>query len=176
VISVNLSARQFQHASLVEDVADALRESGLPPAQLKLEITESAAMKAGIGTIQVLQALKGLGVLLAIDDFGTGYSSLAYLKRFPVDTLKVDRSFVSGMGDNPQDSAIVQSIIMLARTLGLSVTAEGIETVAQLDELRGYACTEGQGFLFAHPQPAEAFVDVASAEQRALFGEPAKAA
>jgi diguanylate cyclase (GGDEF)-like protein len=176
VISVNLSARQFQHASLVEDVAEALRESGLPPGQLKLEITESAAMEARIGTIQVLQALKGLGVLLAIDDFGTGYSSLAYLKRFPVDTLKVDRSFVSGMGDNPQDSAIVESVIMLARTLGLSVTAEGIETVRQLDELRGLACNEGQGFLFARPQPAEAFVDVAPAEQSALFGDPAQAA
>jgi EAL domain-containing protein (putative c-di-GMP-specific phosphodiesterase class I) len=151
VISVNLSARQFQHASIVEDVAQALRESGLPPAQLKLEITESAAMEAGIGTIQVLQALKGLGVLLAIDDFGTGYSSLAYLKRFPVDTLKVDRSFISGMGENPQDSAIVKSVIMLARTLGLSVTAEVFETVAQLDELRGFACTEGQGVPLCSP-------------------------
>jgi predicted signal transduction protein with EAL and GGDEF domain len=176
VISVNLSARQFQHASLVEDVAEALRASGLPPAQLKLEITESAAMEAGIGTIQVLQALKGLGVLLAIDDFGTGYSSLAYLKRFPVDTLKVDRSFVSGMGDNPQDSAIVKSVIMLAQTLGLSVTAEGIETVGQLNELRGFACTEGQGFLFARPVPAEAFTDVTSPTQSALFVEPAQAA
>jgi diguanylate cyclase (GGDEF)-like protein len=151
VISVNLSARHFQHASIVEDVAQALRESGLPPAQLKLEITESAAMEAGIGTIQVLQALKGLGVLLAIDDFGTGYSSLAYLKRFPVDTLKVDRSFISGMGENPQDSAIVKSVIMLARTLGLSVTAEVFETVAQLDELRGFACTEGQGVPLCSP-------------------------
>ena len=176
VLSVNLSARQFQHASLVEDVAEALRESGLPPAQLKLEITETAAMEAGVGTIQVLQALKGLGVLLAIDDFGTGYSSLAYLKRFPVDTLKVDQSFVSGMGSNRQDSAIVESVIMLARTLGLSVTAEGIETVGQLDELRGFDCTEGQGFLFARPQPAETFAELASPEQSALFDPPAQAA
>jgi EAL domain-containing protein (putative c-di-GMP-specific phosphodiesterase class I) len=150
-------------------------ESGLPPDRLKLEITETAAMEAGIGTIQVLQALKGLGVLLAIDDFGTGYSSLAYLKRFPVDTLKVDRSFVSGMGKSPQDSAIVQSVITLARTLGLSVTAEGIETVGQLEELREFACDEGQGFLFAYPQPAEA-VDVAPFAERSLFTEPAEAA
>jgi diguanylate cyclase (GGDEF)-like protein len=176
VVSVNLSARQFQHAGLIEDVAEALRDSGLSPHLLKLEITESAAMEAGIGTIQVLQALKGLGVLLAIDDFGTGYSSLAYLKRFPVDTLKVDRSFVSGMGQNPHDSAIVQSVITLARTLSLSVTAEGIETVGQLEELRGLACDEGQGFLFARPQPVEAFADVLPVKQQSLFVDPANAA
>jgi diguanylate cyclase (GGDEF)-like protein/PAS domain S-box-containing protein len=154
LVSVNLSSRQFQSATLLADVADALQTSGLPAHLLKLEITETAAMEAGIGTIQVLQALKGLGVLLAIDDFGTGYSSLAYLKRFPVDTLKVDRAFVNGMSDNAKDAAIVQSVISLARTLNLSVTAEGIETVEQLDQLRALDCNEGQGYLFARPAPA----------------------
>jgi diguanylate cyclase (GGDEF)-like protein/PAS domain S-box-containing protein len=155
VTSVNLSARQFQHPRLVEDVAEALRAAGLPANRLKLEITESVAMEAGIGTIQTLQALKGLGVQLAIDDFGTGYSSLAYLKRFPVDTLKVDKSFVDGLGHDEQDTAIVQSVVALARTLSLSVTAEGIETREQLAALCAVACEEGQGFYFARPQPAE---------------------
>jgi diguanylate cyclase (GGDEF)-like protein/PAS domain S-box-containing protein len=154
VMSVNLAARQFLDPGLVEDVAAALRASGLEPSCLKLEITESAAMEAGIGTIQTLQALKGLGTQLAIDDFGTGYSSLSYLKRFPVDTLKIDRSFVDGLGDDPQDTAIVQSVIGLARTLSLSVTAEGIETVQQLRELQALRCEEGQGYYFSRPQPA----------------------
>jgi EAL domain-containing protein (putative c-di-GMP-specific phosphodiesterase class I) len=156
VMSVNLSGRQFQHPRVVEDVAVALRESGLEPACLKLEITESVAMEAGLGTIQVLQALRGLGVQLAIDDFGTGYSSLAYLKRFPVDTLKIDRAFVDGLGYDEQDTAIVRSVLALARTLGLSVTAEGIEAAEQLAQLRGLACDEGQGYYFARPQPFQA--------------------
>jgi EAL domain-containing protein (putative c-di-GMP-specific phosphodiesterase class I) len=153
VISVNLSGRQFQHPCVIEDVAAALGESGLPPACLKLEITESVAMEAGLGTIQVLQALRGLGVQLAIDDFGTGYSSIAYLKRFPVDTLKIDRAFVDGLGDDEQDTAIVRSVLALARTLGLSVTAEGIEAAEQLAQLRELGCDEGQGYYFARPQP-----------------------
>ena len=155
VMSVNLSGRQFQHPRLVEDVAEALRDTGLPPELLKLEITESVAMEAGIGTIQTLQALRGLGVRMAIDDFGTGYSSLAYLKRFPVDTLKVDRSFVDSLGQDPQDTAIVRSVVSLAKTLGLSVTAEGVETVQQREELRAAGCDEAQGYYFARPQPSE---------------------
>jgi diguanylate cyclase (GGDEF)-like protein/PAS domain S-box-containing protein len=154
VISVNLSARQFQSPNLLDDVATALHDSRLPPACLKLEITESVAMEAGLATIETLQSLKGLGVLLAIDDFGTGYSSLAYLKRFPVDTLKVDRAFVDGLGHDPQDTAIVKSVVAMARALGLSVTAEGIETAAQLKELRALNCREGQGYYFSRPQPA----------------------
>jgi EAL domain-containing protein (putative c-di-GMP-specific phosphodiesterase class I) len=104
-------------------------------------------------TVQTLRALKALGISLAIDDFGTGYSSLAYLKRFPVDTLKVDRSFVDGLGDDPQDTAIVRSVIALAQALGLSVTGEGIETESQLARLRELGCERGQGFLFARPCP-----------------------
>jgi diguanylate cyclase (GGDEF)-like protein/PAS domain S-box-containing protein len=160
VMSVNLSARQFQHPGLLDEVAGALRESGLPAHLLKLEITESAAMEAGVGTISVLQALKGLGVRLAIDDFGTGYSSLAYLKRFPVDTLKIDRMFVEGLGKDPQDTAIVQSVMKLAQTLNLTVTAEGIETADQMEQLRSIACAEGQGYLFARPVPRDALDQV----------------
>jgi diguanylate cyclase (GGDEF)-like protein len=156
VMSVNISARQYQDPGLVDDVACALRESGLTPATLKLEITETVAMAAGDATIETLQALKGLGVRLAIDDFGTGYSSLAYLKRFPVDTLKIDRSFVDGLGQDLQDTAIVRSVIEIARSLNLTVTAEGIETAEQLGQLMDLACNEGQGFYLARPAPAGA--------------------
>jgi diguanylate cyclase (GGDEF)-like protein len=154
VVSVNLSARQFLDPTLVQDLERVLHETGLDPAFLRLEITESTAMEAGAGTIATLQALKGLGVQLAIDDFGTGYSSLSYLKRFPVDTLKIDRSFVHGIGLDSQDTAIVKSVIALAQTLDLKVTAEGIETIQQLDELVDLTCDEGQGYLFAKPQPS----------------------
>lgn len=154
VVSVNLSARQFLDPALVADVDRALADAGLDAACLKLEITESTAMEAGIGTIETFQALKGLGVQLAIDDFGTGYSSLSYLKRFPVDTLKIDRSFVDGLGRDVQDTAIVRSVIALARSLNLNVTAEGIETPEQWQELRDLACDQGQGYYFARPQPS----------------------
>jgi diguanylate cyclase (GGDEF)-like protein/PAS domain S-box-containing protein len=154
-VSVNLSARQFQYSGLVEDVLAALSDSGLPAEALKLEVTETVAMEAGIGSIQTFQALRGLGVRLAIDDFGTGYSSLAYLKRFPVDTLKVDRSFIDGIGHDEHDSAIVRSVVSLARSLGLTVTAEGIETTDQLDVVRTLECDEGQGYLFLRPKPSE---------------------
>jgi EAL domain-containing protein (putative c-di-GMP-specific phosphodiesterase class I) len=107
-------------------------------------------------TVAKLRALKALGIQLAIDDFGTGYSSLGYLKRFPVDTLKIDRSFVDGLGEDAQDTAIVQSVVALARTLGLQVTGEGIETPAQAAQLRRLGCDRGQGFLFARPQAPEA--------------------
>jgi diguanylate cyclase (GGDEF)-like protein/PAS domain S-box-containing protein len=158
-ISVNLSARQFQYSGLVEDVSAALGDSGLPAEALKLEVTETVAMEAGIGSIQTFHALRGLGVRLAIDDFGTGYSSLAYLKRFPVDTLKVDRSFIDGIGHDEHDSAIVRSVVTLARSLGLTVTAEGIETTDQLDMVRTLECDEGQGFLFLRPKPSTEITD-----------------
>jgi EAL domain-containing protein (putative c-di-GMP-specific phosphodiesterase class I) len=111
-------------------------------------------------TVGTLQALKSLGIQLAIDDFGTGYSSLSYLKRFPVDTLKIDRSFVSGLGEDAHDTAIVRSVVDLAKTLNLSVTGEGIETAAQQAHLAELGCDQGQGFLFARPAPALALDDV----------------
>ncbi len=154
VMSVNLSARQFQHPSLVEDIARAVQQVRLNPKWLKLEITESVLMQDIEATVATLHALNGLGIQLAIDDFGTGYSSLSYLKRFPVDTLKIDRSFVSGLGEDAQDTAIVRSVVDLAKTLNLNVTGEGIETAAQEAQLAELGCDLGQGFLIARPAPA----------------------
>jgi diguanylate cyclase (GGDEF)-like protein/PAS domain S-box-containing protein len=153
VMSVNISARQFQDAALVDDVRSSLALSGLPAGWLKLEITETVAMKAGESTVDILQALKSLGVQLAIDDFGTGYSSLGYLKRFPVDTLKIDRVFVKSLGRDAQDTAIVRSVISIATSLDLSITAEGVETLEHLNALRALACDEGQGYFFSRPVP-----------------------
>ncbi len=155
VVSVNLSARQFQHPELLTDIERALRETGLDPRHLKLEITESVVMQDAQATIDTLQALKALRIRVAIDDFGTGYSSLSYLKRLPVDTLKIDRSFVNGLGLDTQDTAIVDSVVALARTLQLSVTGEGVETAAQARHLRQLGCDRGQGFLYARPLPPE---------------------
>jgi EAL domain-containing protein (putative c-di-GMP-specific phosphodiesterase class I) len=154
-LSVNLSARQFQHPGLVAEIAQALSQSGLDARCLTLELTESVVMQDAEGTVAKLHALKELGIQLAIDDFGTGYSSLSYLKRFPVDTLKIDRSFVDGIGQDAQDTAIVQSVVALAKTLHLSVTGEGIETREQAARLRALGCDRGQGYLFARPLPAE---------------------
>jgi diguanylate cyclase (GGDEF)-like protein len=154
VMSVNLSGRQFQQSSLVADISQVLVRSRLPASALKLEITESVIMQDAEATILALCQLKRLGTRLAIDDFGTGYSSLSYLKRFPVDTLKVDRSFVKGLGHDSMDSAIVRSVVALAKALDLDVTAEGIETTAQRAELLALGCDRGQGYLFARPLPA----------------------
>jgi len=158
---VNLSARQFTQPTLVADVARALEESGVDPRHVQLEITESVAMGNAEATIQTLQQLKGLGVQLAIDDFGTGYSSLAYLKRFPVDTLKIDRAFVTGLKCDSEDAAIVTAVIGLGRALGLTVVAEGVETAGEATQLRALGCELGQGYYFARPLPpeqADAFV------------------
>jgi EAL domain-containing protein (putative c-di-GMP-specific phosphodiesterase class I) len=160
VMSVNLSGRQFQHPGLVADVARTLAETGLDPRCLKLEVTESVLMCDVETAVATCAALKELGVQLAIDDFGTGYSSLGQLKRLPFDTLKIDRSFVDGLGRDDQDMAIVRSVVMLAKTLSLSVTAEGIETQVQEDHLRSLGCERGQGYLFARPQPAEAIASL----------------
>lgn len=153
-MSVNVSTRQLQHPGLLREVAAALEESGLDPGLLVLEITESATVQDAETTIGKLRQLKDLGVRLAIDDFGTGYSSLAYLRRFPVDRLKVDRSFVAGLGRNVEDTAIVASVIGLAHTFGLEAVAEGVETVGQLEELARLGCDLAQGYNWARPEPA----------------------
>jgi EAL domain-containing protein (putative c-di-GMP-specific phosphodiesterase class I) len=155
-MSVNLSGRQFQRPSLVEDIRRVLATTGLSPHGLKLEITESVVMQDVVGASATLAHLAGLGVRIAIDDFGTGYSSLAYLKQFPIETLKIDRSFVNGIVEDSQDVAIVRSVIALAKTLNLTVTAEGIETPGQQIRLRDLGCDLGQGYLFGRPAPAAA--------------------
>ncbi len=150
-LSVNLSAKQLQQSDLVLQIAQILRTTKLNPMSLKLEITESVAMNDAEGTLTRLHELKELGVKLAIDDFGTGYSSLSYLKRFPVDTLKIDRSFVSGLGQNAEDTAIVQAVVTMAHTVGLTVTAEGVETTEITSFLQTLGCDLAQGYYFAKP-------------------------
>jgi diguanylate cyclase (GGDEF)-like protein len=154
-ISVNLSARQFRDPQVVGIVRDVLRETGLEPGSLVLEITESVAMNDAALTIAILSQLKNLGVKLAIDDFGTGYSSLSYLKRFPVDVIKIDRSIVAGIGQDSGDSAIVSATIALAHALGLEVVAEGVETAVEVAELRALGCDFGQGYYWWRPQLAK---------------------
>jgi len=152
-VAVNLSPRQFAHENLLEDVARVLEQTGLDPAFLELEITESVVMQNPEQAVVLLNRLKALGIHLAIDDFGTGYSSLSYLKRFPLDTLKIDRMFIRDLPDDSDDAAITQAIIAMARSLRLSVVAEGVETAAQLSFLRDCECDEIQGFYFSRPQP-----------------------
>ena len=154
-MSVNLSARQFGQPGLAETVRTAIDGAGLDPGSLVLEITESAVMEDAQANAETLHELKGLGVGVAIDDFGTGYSSLAYLKRFPVDYLKIDRSFVDGLGEDPDDEGIVSSVVNLARTLNLQAVAEGVETEEQRALLRGMDCELAQGFYFSKPSTAE---------------------
>lgn len=150
-LAVNISARQFNRPDFATSVAKALQQSGLEPSCLELEITEGTLMANDAAALATLEALKALGVRLAVDDFGTGYSSLAYLKKLPVDKLKIDRSFVTDIGSDPASAAIVSAIIGLARCLGLSVLAEGIQTEQQRETLLASGCSEGQGFLFARP-------------------------
>lgn len=155
-IAVNLSARQFTQPDLVKQVQQALEETGLDPRSLKLEITESVVMGNSEVSIEMLKELRSLGVELSIDDFGTGYSSLSYLHRFPVSTLKVDRSFVNQMTDSNENMELVRTIVTLARTLGMEVVAEGIETESQLAQLKALKCEHGQGYHFSKPMNAEA--------------------
>ena len=154
VIAVNLSARQFNDPKLVDTVARVLRETGLPAKQLELEITESTVMRHIDVTQATLKKLKDLGVSIAIDDFGTGYSSLAYLKRFPVDKLKIDKSFIADIPGDKDDTAIVAAILGLARALDLVVVAEGVETEAQMEFLQQYGCDYIQGYLVGKPVDA----------------------
>jgi diguanylate cyclase (GGDEF)-like protein/PAS domain S-box-containing protein len=154
-ISVNLSGRQLGDPDVVANIAAALTRSGLEPDALWLEITESTLMDDAAGAARTLNSIRDLGVHLVIDDFGTGYSSLAYLKRFPVDTLKIDRSFVDGLGRDAESEAIVRAVVGLTQSLHLSVIAEGVETYDQLVTLHGLGCDTYQGYYFAKPMPAE---------------------
>jgi EAL domain-containing protein (putative c-di-GMP-specific phosphodiesterase class I) len=155
VVSVNLSGKHFAQKDLVEQIKTILAETGINPACLKLELTESAVMQNAEGVILMMKQIRELGIQLSIDDFGTGYSSLSYLHRFPINTLKVDRSFVNSMEDGSENGEIVRTVIALAKTLRLNVIAEGIETIHQLHQLRILGCEYGQGYLFSRPVPID---------------------
>jgi diguanylate cyclase (GGDEF)-like protein/PAS domain S-box-containing protein len=154
-VSVNLSAKQFLQANLVEDIHKLLDELALPPETLKLEITESTVMADPAAAVEMLQQIKAIGIHLAIDDFGTGYSSLSYLHRFPLDTLKIDRSFISGMGEGGEGMEIARTILPMANNLRLDVVAEGVETVQQVTLLKKLQCKYAQGYYFSKPISAE---------------------
>jgi diguanylate cyclase (GGDEF)-like protein len=158
-ISVNLSVRQLKDAKFVDIVAEALSASKLPPHRLELELTESMLMEDVEANLAVLKRLRALGVHLSIDDFGTGYSSMSYLKRFPITTLKIDRSFIVDLPDDKEDAAISQAIIALARALNLKTVAEGVETRAQAEFLADTGCDYLQGYLFSPPLPETAFLE-----------------
>ena len=158
-LAVNLSAHQLRHPGLVEQIRATLAKHGLAPSSLCLELTESALLEDLDRHLGVLLALRDLGVRLALDDFGTGFSSLTYLKRFPVDMVKIDRSFVAGLGVTHCDTAIVRSVIELAHALSLTVVAEGIERPEQLEALRSLGCDLAQGYLFSTPQPQELMLE-----------------
>ena len=161
-IAVNVSSHQFRQSGLVDMVAETLQESGLAPAALTLELTESCIMSNVESSIATMQALKGLGVDLSIDDFGTGFSSLSYLQRFPLDELKIDRSFIMALSGNNKGVALVSGIIGLADNLQLRTVAEGIETEEQLKHIRNMGCKFCQGYLFSKPVTAEQFVEFAA--------------
>ena len=167
-VSVNISAHGFGRPDLVQQVAATLDETGLAPSCLRLEITESIAMADAERARTILADLKRLGVGISLDDFGTGYSSLSYLQRFPVDTLKIDRSFVAAMDQNTECWEIIRTVVNLAMTLGLDVIAEGAETSAQVDRLEALNCKFGQGYFFSRPVPFDDVVQLPRAiESRA---------
>jgi Amt family ammonium transporter len=157
-MNVNLSAKQFLQPNLVEEIGNLILELGFAPETLKLEITESTVMIDPTATAKMLGQIKALGILLAIDDFGTGYSSLSYLHRFPLDTLKIDRSFISGAGDAGEGMEIAQTIMPMAKNLRLDVIAEGVETVEQVELLKRLHCKYAQGYYFSKPLAAEEVV------------------
>ncbi len=167
-IAVNLSARQFQKhpKGLLDDVASALEESGLPPEFLELEITETTLMQDLDTTMGILLELKSLGVHISVDDFGTGYSSLSYLKRFPIDRLKIDRSFVNDIAFDPNDKAIVSAIIAMAQQLKFETVAEEVENKEQLEFLHEYRCQTLQGYYFSKPLNAEGITALLQAKNR----------
>jgi EAL domain-containing protein (putative c-di-GMP-specific phosphodiesterase class I) len=159
-MAVNLSLRQLMDDNLLKDIRAALEDSGMAPNLLELEITESMIMYNPARVIAVLTNIKKMGVRLALDDFGTGYSSLAQIKHFPIDTLKVDRSFIRNLPEDSEDKAITEAIIAMGKTLSLTVVAEGVETQAQEDFLREHICDEMQGFYFSKPIAPDQFADL----------------
>lgn len=159
-ISVNISAIDFRQREFVDNLAAILKQTHLPPALLELEITESVLMQNVDDTVDILNRIKAMGVRLALDDFGTGYSSLSYLRRFPIDVLKIDQSFIRGLKVNSQDEQLISAIIGMGKSLGLTIIAEGVETIEQLNFLQHQLCEEGQGYLFSKAVPSEDFVQL----------------
>jgi EAL domain-containing protein (putative c-di-GMP-specific phosphodiesterase class I) len=157
-MSVNVSAIDFRQRDFVDGIEQVLKDTGLEPALLELEITEGVLMQNIDATVTALNRIKALGVRLAIDDFGTGYSSLSYLRRFPVDVLKIDQSFIRSLSSDSNDAALVSAIISLGRSLKLTIIAEGVETLQQLDFLKAHQCEEGQGYYFSKAVEPDAFV------------------
>jgi EAL domain-containing protein (putative c-di-GMP-specific phosphodiesterase class I) len=169
-LSVNISVKQFRQVDLVEEIRAILVSSGIEPERLRLEITESALMEDAAGAVEILRQMKAIGVQLSIDDFGTGYSSLSYLHRFPIDILKIDRSFVSRMNTDRESRGIVETIIILANKLGKEVVAEGVELEEHRAALASLSCKYGQGFLFSKPLDAEAAAALLSASGHSIKG------
>ena len=163
-MSVNVSMRQLETDEFIEQVLETLVTTGLEPKSLIIEISETSLMQDTDSTIRQLNKLKKLGVLVAVDDFGTGYSSLAYLRQFPVDALKIDRSFIAAMADSPESAGFIRTLVQLGRTLGLETLAEGIEQGWQLESLQNEQCEFGQGFLFSQPIAPEALEALLSLE------------
>jgi len=159
-MAVNLSPRQFSDENLLQDIDEALAASGMLPVLLQLEVTESMMKRDVARAIRVLDAIQSRGIRIAIDDFGTGYSSMSLMKQFPIDTIKIDRSFVRDLPDDTEDQAIAQAIISMGRALGMTIVAEGVETVEQETFLRAHGCDEMQGFLFSRPLPPEGLADL----------------
>ncbi|MCA3568041.1 EAL domain-containing protein, partial [Bradyrhizobium sp.] len=164
-VAVNLSPLQFRTGNLLALVTDALRQSGLPARRLELEITETLLLEKSSQVLATLHALRALGVRMSMDDFGTGYSSLSYLRSFPFDKIKIDQSFVRDLGANPDAQAIVRSIVSLGVGLGVTITAEGVETEAELSCLRAEGCHEGQGFLFSRARPNAEVISLLKAQR-----------
>jgi EAL domain-containing protein (putative c-di-GMP-specific phosphodiesterase class I) len=159
-MAVNLSPRQFIDEDLLETIDEALKASGMSPVLLQIEVTESMMMRNVSRAIKVLDAIQSRGIRIAIDDFGTGYSSMSLMKQFPIDTIKIDRSFVRDLPDDTEDQAIAQAIISMGRALGMTIVAEGVETVEQETFLRAHGCDEMQGFLFSRPLPSGQLADL----------------
>ncbi|OXS23537.1 GGDEF domain-containing response regulator [Pseudomonas fluorescens] len=171
-MSVNVSPIDFRQRDFVDNLAAILKQSGLPPARLELEITESVLMQNVDETVDILQKIKAMGVRLALDDFGTGYSSLSYLRRFPIDVLKIDQSFVRGLNVNSQDAQLISAIIGMGKSLELNIIAEGVETVEQLNFLKTQQCEEGQGFLFSKAVPPKDFAHMLQVGSATLMPTP----
>lgn len=154
-VAVNLSPLQFKNSALITIVEAALKESGLEPGRLEVEITESVLLDSTSTNIEILQKLKALGVRIALDDFGTGYSSLSYLRSFPFDKIKIDKSFINDMKESREALAIIRAITGMSRSLDIQITAEGVESSEQFERLKAEGCTLFQGYYFGRPQPAD---------------------